>query len=200
MKSAPIEGFEESYEIYENGDIYAIEREIEGIDGNIYPKRRKKKAVQPNIKVGYLQVRLYKNNFQFNLYVHRLLAIAFIPNPNNLPEVNHKDGNRLNNSLDNLEWVTRVENMQHAIDSGLRTYSNRMTEAEFMNCLQEVIDGCSYKDLVERGVPYKVPFLSTKLRKLAKKAGLEHLLNESLRQQKVERARINGAHNKRSNN
>lgn len=53
------------------------------------------------------------------LRVHRLIATAFIPNPNNLPEVNHKDGNKQNNEISNLEWVTRSENVQHAYQTGL---------------------------------------------------------------------------------
>lgn len=53
------------------------------------------------------------------LYAHRLVATAYLENPNNLPVVNHKDGNKLNNNVDNLEWVTVQENTEHAIRTGL---------------------------------------------------------------------------------
>ena len=52
--------------------------------------------------------------------VHRLVAQTYIPNPENLPQINHKDGNPLNNSLDNLEWCTAKDNNIHAIKTGLR--------------------------------------------------------------------------------
>ncbi len=55
----------------------------------------------------------------YSFQVHRLIALAFIPNPDNLPEINHIDGNPLNNSLENLEWCTHQYNMQHAWDTGL---------------------------------------------------------------------------------
>lgn len=67
-------------------------------------------------KNGYLSV-TYNN---LNVCVHRLVAIEHVPNPLNLKEVNHIDGNKLNNHKDNLEWVTRQYNLQHAQDTGLR--------------------------------------------------------------------------------
>lgn len=67
----------------------------------------------------YKVITLTENGQQKHLYVHRLLAEAFIPNPENKPQINHIDGNPSNNDLDNLEWVTAQENVQHAYDTGL---------------------------------------------------------------------------------
>lgn len=64
---------------------------------------------------GYASVRLPDKNH----LIHRLVAEAFIPNPDNKPQVNHKDGNKRNNNAWNLEWVTHKENMKHAGESGL---------------------------------------------------------------------------------
>ena|SRR5690606_8810180 len=71
---------------------------------------------------GYAYVHLSSGDFpskRFKECVHRLVAKTFIANPENKPQVNHKDGNKLNNNLDNLEWVTPSENIQHAHDTGL---------------------------------------------------------------------------------
>lgn len=63
----------------------------------------------------YRSVSLWKNNYWNNKLIHRLVAEAFLPNPDNLPEVNHKDSNPKNNRLDNLEWVSSKENTSHRI-------------------------------------------------------------------------------------
>lgn len=70
-------------------------------------------------KKGYLNIDLYKNGKRSKNRVNRLVATAFIPNPDNKPEVNHKDGNKTNNHASNLEWVTKKENCRHAWDNNL---------------------------------------------------------------------------------
>jgi hypothetical protein len=69
---------------------------------------------------GYKQVFVSVKNKRYMRYVHRLVAECYLPNPNNLAEVNHKDGNKSNNNIDNLEWCTRSDNMLHAIRTGLK--------------------------------------------------------------------------------
>lgn len=69
---------------------------------------------------GYMNVRLYKYGTVKIFKVHRLVAMAFIENPNGFPEINHKDGNKENNFVENLEWVTRFQNIKHAFDTGLK--------------------------------------------------------------------------------
>lgn len=78
---------------------------------------RKGKLLKPSLNTqGYLWFSTWKGQ---HLRVHRAVALAFIPNPNNYPFVNHKDGNKLNNSIINLEWCTVQMNSQHAYDLGL---------------------------------------------------------------------------------
>ena len=61
-----------------------------------------------------------KNHKDIQFTIHRLVALTFLPNPNNLPEINHKDGNKFNNCITNLEWCTPSENTRHAVRIGIK--------------------------------------------------------------------------------
>ncbi len=79
------------------------------------------KLLIPQRNGEYTSVTLYKESNKNVMFIHKLKALVFIPNPENKPQVNHKDGNKLNNALWNLEWATGSENTKHAIDTGLLT-------------------------------------------------------------------------------
>lgn len=81
----------------------------------------------------YWKVCLSKNNIHYRLDVHRLVAKAFIPNPHNYIEINHIDGNKHNNNVNNLEWTTRSENLKHAFRIGLKKASSCKKIAKMKN-------------------------------------------------------------------
>lgn len=104
----PIAGWDNSYEISTHGRVRSKLRYVEN-RFSIRPIRQRI-IVQQIGKNGYASVRL-AGKMAKQKYVHRLVCEAFIPNPENLPQVNHKDGNRLNNNLYNLEWCTQKDNL-----------------------------------------------------------------------------------------
>ena len=91
---------------------------------------------------GYQAVELCVDNHRYTVGVHRLVALAFIPNPDNKPEVNHKDRNRSNNNVDNLEWVTASENVAHAYRNGVKpraTHQNQPYQKEICDIIENKI-------------------------------------------------------------
>jgi len=78
------------------------------------------KLLKPFVSCGYYNVNLYKNKVSKGKTIHRLVATSFINNIENKPVVNHKDGNKLNNDVSNLEWVTASENVKHSYDTKLK--------------------------------------------------------------------------------
>lgn len=110
----PVKGYEERYEVSNLGRVRSIDRTQRCSNGNI--QSWKGKMIKPYIKSEdkrYLKVTLCKNGKQKNVFVHRLVAEAFIPNPNNLPQVNHKDEDKSNNRVENLEWCTPEYNLTY---------------------------------------------------------------------------------------
>lgn len=114
----PIVAFEGIYSITEDGRVWSHERVV-ATGGN-----RKSRVGGRWLKAcrtsSYLVVVLSVNGKTTHPMIHRLVAEAFVPNPNGYPEVNHIDGNKLNNHASNLEWVTRSMNQKHAWKSGLQ--------------------------------------------------------------------------------
>lgn len=121
-----IEGYEGKYMVSNCGLVKSMQRKV---TYNTKCNRRGKFNSQHTIcerimsqfkdSRGCCAVSLYKNRQRKRFYVHRLVAQAFIPNPNNKPHINHKDCKPENNCVDNLEWVTPKENAQHASRNGL---------------------------------------------------------------------------------
>ena len=115
----PISGYEGVYEVSNLGRVRSCDRIVVCNDGRKY--KRKGKVLRQSYDANkYYKVALCKNGKQKNFSVHRLVAQAFIPNPENKLTVNHKNGDKLDNRVENLEWATREENMQHAYDNGLK--------------------------------------------------------------------------------
>jgi hypothetical protein len=136
----PVKGYEGLYEISPIG---------------IRSLRKKNK---PLLKLtvsrsGYYQVRLKKNKQALRFYFHRLIALAFIPNPLGKPQVNHLDGDKLNNSLENLQWCTKSENAKHAYEMGLCKLPP--------NSKKKVLDSCTgkvYESIKDAAKDCEIPY------------------------------------------
>lgn len=104
-KQIILNGFKTNYSVSDDGQVR---------------NDKTQKLLKGSLNKGYRMVSIYINKQPKPIGVHRLVALMFLDNPNNLPFVNHKDGNPLNNNVNNLEWCTPQYNTQHAIETGLK--------------------------------------------------------------------------------
>lgn len=112
-----IQGYEGLYAVTEDGRVWSY---------------RSKKFLKPGVVRGYLQITLSKNGVKTQCCIHRLVATAYIPNPENKPQVNHKDENKLNNCVDNLEWMTNKENTNY----GTRNERIGKAQGKLVRCIE----------------------------------------------------------------
>lgn len=128
----PVVGYETLYEVSTFGQVKALpvtKKRGNGLQnrGEVILKHSKKRR-------GYLQVTLHNTEGRKRyIGVHQLVALAFIPNPDNKPTVNHKDGNKGNNYLSNLEWATHKEQTAHADINGLRNIRGEHSKKSKLN-------------------------------------------------------------------
>lgn len=142
-----ISGYEGLYQVSNLGRVKSLENRS---------NHKKEKILASHIRNQYYGVTLYKDSHYKNYTIHRLVAEAFIPNPDNLPEVNHKDENKLNNYVDNLEWCTRQYNNTYnnhnakinakkrkkVICVETKQIYNSITEAEILTGYTHISDVC----------------------------------------------------------
>jgi hypothetical protein len=124
-----IEGFESIYQVSNLGRVRSLDRYVKAYNANkgciTDYFRRGKTLKQQKVLGGYNAVQLLEHSRKHPKFVHRLVAEAFIQNPDNLPEVNHKDENKQNNRADNLEWCTGVYNKNYGTGKWRKTKNRR---------------------------------------------------------------------------
>lgn len=165
----PIKDYEGKYYITQHGDVVNA--------------KGKTLAFTVNKKTGYKTVSLWKNNKGSTKTIHRLVALTYLPNPDNLPEVNHIDGNKLNNRVDNLEWITPTGNRQHAYDTGLREQTKLLDNPTYESLLERFLQGESMTNLAAEHSA-GLSRVTINMRKLAKKLGMTEQFEAQLKEQK----------------
>lgn len=121
-----IPGFEGLYAVTDDGRVWAHPRGVYAGQWMAFNVDRK----------GYYKVHLSKGGKHRNHFVHRLVALAYLPNPHGLPQINHCNGIRTDNNTGNLEWVTAAQNIRHAIATGL---TNTRTPEKQRTCRENIV-------------------------------------------------------------
>jgi len=157
-----IEGLEGDYQISNLGRLRSLTRTITKSDGYTYT--RKGKIIKPQERQGYLRGRVSVMKVKATYSIHRLVATAFIPNPENKEQVNHINENKADNRVANLEWVTPKENVQHSFKLGNRKPLSKSNKA------RPVLN-------VKTGIYYKSLLAASKTITNISYSGLQHQMN-----------------------
>ncbi|MEB9013982.1 HNH endonuclease [Bacillus cereus] len=137
-------------DVVECGDNYEV-----STLGNIRNKVTLR-VLKPYTMKGYKRIKISKDNKKKSYLLHRLVALTFIDNPSNHPEVNHKDGNKNNNTLTNLEWCTRTDNLKHAYATNLKSHVGErhpratVTDSQVIEIKEMLQKGYTPKEIMEK--------------------------------------------------
>jgi len=141
------------YEVSNMGQVRSMTRMVRSTHGGEYLKEGRTLKQYDNGN-GYMQIQICINGHNKTERVHVLVARTFLENPLNLPKVNHKDTNKLNNKYSNLEWCTQAFNVEHATKAGLMikefSLNTKLVEAEVKIIKQMFLDGETNKTIAEK--------------------------------------------------
>lgn len=173
-----IQGYEGYYQVSNKGRVKSLDRCVKfkhGKGTHFVPGKVLKPSL--NIERGYLRVSLTKHNRSKFFRIHRLVAEAFIPNPKCLPQVNHKDENRLNNYADNLEWCTNTYNNRYGTRTLRASESAKKPVAQLDECghviriFQSAIDAENETGVNRKSIQGVASMYAGKNGKIRKRAG-----------------------------
>jgi predicted XRE-type DNA-binding protein len=157
----PISGYEDYYEVSSNGRV----KRVSSITR--HGRKRKEGIIKANaFRTGYEYVELCKDNVRKKMLVHRLVAVAFLDNPDMRPQVNHINGNKRDNRRINLEWSTSSENQKHSIKTGLRTAKGeknsrcKLTEGKIIEIRRLLKDGTMKQSAIAKIFNVSMPTIT----------------------------------------
>lgn len=163
-----IEGYEDKYQVSNKGRIRSLNRKVQVQNHPQHSYRSVKGTImKKNLVNRYYCIALSRNGDKKTHKVSRMVASAFIPNPENKPQVNHIDGNKLNDEASNLEWSTCSENIQHAFDIGIKDHSGtagpqetKLTETDVLDIRNTWNLGCFMQKEIANAWGVSVPTIS----------------------------------------